>query len=209
HYVSEAANDLGQYEVSQFVWLLFLVVNVAFSYASRELVREALEGRWRAGIGLKRVLIAGAGDLGRVVADKVLEHRELGFNVVGFLDDRAGGDHIGYRGIPLLGTLTEADEIVRRENVDHLYVALPLEEHVKMLGLIEATNREGIDIHVVPDLLQFIALRARLENLDGVPIISLNDVPLRGFNSVLKRAIDIAISGVALAGFSIPFGVIA
>ena len=47
-------------------------------------------------------------------------------------------------------------------------------------------------MHVVPDLLQFIALRARLENLDGVPIISLNDVPLRGFNSVLKRAIDVA-----------------
>ena len=168
------------YEVSQGVWVLFLVLNVAFTYASRELVREALERRWRAGIGLKRVLIAGAGDLGRMVADKVLEHRELGFKVVGFLDDRAGGDHIGYRGLPLLGTLAEADDIIRREHVDHLYVALPLEEHVKMLGLVEATNREGVDVHVVPDLLQFIALRARLENLDGVPIISLNDVPLRG-----------------------------
>src|SRR2546423_1213818 len=129
--------------------------------------------------------------------------------VVGFLDDRAGGDHIGYRGIPLLGTLAEADDIVRRENVDHLYVALPLEEHVKMLALIEATNREGIDIHVVPDLLQFIALRARLENLDGVPIISLNDVPLRGFNSVLKRAIDAIISSGALACLSVPFAIVA
>jgi Undecaprenyl-phosphate glucose phosphotransferase len=209
YYVSEAAKDLGQYEVSQFVWLLFLVVNVAFSYASRELVREALERRWRAGIGLKRVLIAGAGDLGRVVADKVLEHRELGFKVVGFIDDRATGDHIGYRGIPLLGMLADADDIIRRERIDHVYVALPLEEHVKMLGLVEATNREGVDVHVVPDLLQFIALRARLENLDGVPIISLNDVPLRGFNSLLKRAIDIAISGAALAGMAIPFALIA
>jgi Undecaprenyl-phosphate glucose phosphotransferase len=209
YYVSEAAKDLGQYEVSQFVWLLFLVVNVAFSYASRELVREALERRWRAGIGLKRVLIAGAGDLGRVVADKVLEHRELGFKVVGFIDDRATGDHIGYRGIPLLGMLGDADDIIRRERIDHVYVALPLEEHVKMLGLVEATNREGVDVHVVPDLLQFIALRARLENLDGVPIISLNDVPLRGFNSLLKRATDIAISGAALAGMAIPFALIA
>ena len=209
YYVSEAAKDLGQYEVSQFVWLLFLVVNVGFAYASRELVREALERRWRAGIGLKRVLIAGAGDLGRVVADKVLEHRELGFKVVGFLDDRATGDHIGYRGIPLLGMLADADDIIRRERIDHVYVALPLEEHVKMLGLVEATNREGVDVHVVPDLLQFIALRARLENLDGVPIISLNDVPLRGFNSLLKRAIDIGISGLALAGMAVPFAVIA
>src|SRR3954466_9171298 len=209
YYTTEATKDVGLYEVSQYVWLLFLVLNVGLAYASRELVREFLERRWRAGIGLKRVLIAGSGDLGRVVADKVLEHRELGLKVVGFLDDRAAGDHIGYRGIPLLGTLADADDIIRRENVDHLYVALPLDEHVKMLALIEATNREGVDIHVVPDLLQFIALRARLENLDGVPIISLNDVPLRGFNSVLKRAIDIGISAGALAGFAIPFGIIA
>ena len=209
YYTNEPAKDIGLYEVSQYVWLLFLALNVAFAYASRELIREALERRWRAGIGLKRVLIAGSGDLGRVVADKVLEHRELGFKVVGFIDDLAGGDHIGYRGIPVLGTLGEADDIIRQESVDHLYVALPLEEHVKMLALIEATNREGVDIHVVPDLLQFIALRARLENLDGVPIISLNDVPLRGFNSLLKRAIDVAISGAALVVFSIPLALIA
>jgi Undecaprenyl-phosphate glucose phosphotransferase len=199
YFTTEATKDVGLYEVSQYVWLLFLVLNVGFAYAERELIREFLERRWRAGIGLKRVLIAGAGDLGRTVADKVLEHRELGFKIVGFIDDKAGGDHIGYRGIPLLGMLAEADDIIRREGVDHLYVALPLEEHVKMLGLVETTAREGVDIHVVPDLLQFIALRARLENLDGVPIISLNDVPLRGFNSVLKRGIDMAISGLALA----------
>jgi Undecaprenyl-phosphate glucose phosphotransferase len=209
YYVAESAKDLGLYEVSQGVWVFFLIINVGFSYASRELVREALERRWRAGIGLKRVLIAGAGDLGRIVADKVLEHRELGFKITGFLDDRAVGDHIGYRGIPLMGTLADAADIIRRERVDHLYVALPLDEHVKMLGLVEATNREGIDIHVVPDLLQFIALRARLENLDGVPIISLNDVPLRGFNSVLKRAIDVAISFAALSVLAAPFALVA
>ena len=132
YYVPEFAKDLGLYEVSQWVWLLFLVLNVAFAYASRELVREALERRWRAGIGLKRVLIAGAGDLGRVVADKVLEHRELGFKIVGFIDDRAG-DHIGYRGIPLLGSLADADDIVRRESVDHLYVSLPLIAFIYLL----------------------------------------------------------------------------
>jgi Undecaprenyl-phosphate glucose phosphotransferase len=208
YYLPNELEDQGVYEVSRLVWLIFIVLNVALTYASRELVREALERRWRAGIGLKRVLIAGSGDLGRLVADKVLEHRELGFKVVGFLDDRAG-DHIGYRGLPLLGTLAEADEIIRREEIDHLYVALPLEEHVKMLGLVEATNREGVDVHVVPDLLQFIALRARLENLDGVPIISLNDVPLRGFNSILKRVLDVGISASALSALAVPFLIIA
>src|SRR4029078_5255927 len=100
-------------------------------------------------------------------------------------------------------------DIIKTERIDHVYVALPLEEHVKMLGVVEATNREGVDVHVVPALLQFIALRARLENLDAVPIISLNGVPLRGFNSVLKRAVDVAISSTALLALSIPFAIIA
>ncbi len=205
YYASDAMKDQGAYEVSRPALALFLTFNVAFAYGLREIVREVLERRWRAGIGLKRVLIAGASELGRMVADKVLEHREFGFKIVGFLDDRASGDHIGYRGLPLLGMLSDADDIIKHERIDHVYVALPLEEHVKMLGIVEATNREGVDVHVVPDLLQFIALRARLENLDGVPIISLNDVPLRGFNSLLKRAIDFTLSSSALLGLAVPF----
>ena len=51
---------------------------------------------------------------------------------------------------------------------------------------------------MVPDLVQVIALRARLEELDGIPIININDVPLRGFNSVLKRIIDVVLSAAGL-----------
>jgi Undecaprenyl-phosphate glucose phosphotransferase len=209
YYVSDEAKARGAYEVSQLVWVLFLGLNVVFTYASREGVRELLERRWRAGIGLKRVLIAGAGDLGRMVADRILQHRELGYQVVGFVDDRAAGDHIGYRGLPLLGTLEEVSEIAQREKVDHLYVALPLEEHSKLLDLVEITSRECIDIKVVPDLLQFIALRARLEDLDGLPVINVNDVPLQGFNAWLKRCLDILLSAVALIILAIPLGILA
>jgi Undecaprenyl-phosphate glucose phosphotransferase len=209
YYVPDELKDRGAYEVSQLVWALFLVCNVAFGYLSRKFVREALERRWVAGVGLRRVLIAGAGDLGRMVADKVLEHPELGYQIVGFVDDRAGGDHLGYRGLPLLGSLADAADIVGREKVDHLYVALPLEEHMKLLDLVESTSREGVDIKVVPDLLQFIALRARLEDLDGVPVINLNDVPLQGVNALVKRALDVVISSVALAGMAIPGLIIA
>src|SRR6476660_2976843 len=105
---SEAARDIGAYQVSQLVWAIFLVLNVGLTYSSRELMREVLERRWSAGIGMKRILIAGSGDLGRLVADKILEHRELGYQIVGFVDDRPTGDHLGYRGLPLLGTLDDA-----------------------------------------------------------------------------------------------------
>jgi Undecaprenyl-phosphate glucose phosphotransferase len=209
YYATDAERASGAYQVSQAVWLIFLALTVIFTYASREGVRELLEHRWRAGIGLKRILIAGTGDLGRMVADRILQHRELGYQVVGFIDDRASGDHIGYRGLPLLGTLKEVAEIAQRERVDHLYVALPLDEHAKLLDLVESTSREFIDVKVVPDLLQFITLRARLEDLDGLPIININDVPLQGFNAWLKRGIDIVLSAAALVVFALPAALIA
>jgi Undecaprenyl-phosphate glucose phosphotransferase len=207
--VDSAAKVRGAYEVSQGVWAIFLIVNVGLAYASRELVREILERRWRAGIGLKRILIAGSGELGRLVADRILEHRELGYQIVGFVDDKAAGDHLGYRGLPLLGTIEEAADIAVREAIDHLYVALPPDQHVQMLQLIENTSRECVDVKVVPDLLQVIALRARLEDLDGVPVININDVPLQGFNSIVKRGIDVVISTIALLILAVPIGIIA
>jgi Undecaprenyl-phosphate glucose phosphotransferase len=209
YFTSGEAKARGAFEVSQPVWAIFLVLNVMLTFAARELVRELLERRWRAGVGLKRILIAGSGELGRMVADKIIEHRELGYQIVGFVDDRAAGDHLGYRGLPLLGTIAEASDIATREAVDHLYVALPPEQHVQMLELIESTSRECVDVKVVPDLLQVIALRARLEDLDGLPVININDVPLQGFNAIVKRGIDIAISSGALVTLMIPFWIIA
>ena len=209
YWATAAARANGLFEVSQIVWALFLVLSTTLTFASRLAVRELLERRWRAGLGLKRILIAGSGELGRLVADKILEHQELGYQLVGFIDDRASGDHLGYRGLPLLGTIREASQIALRESIDHLYVALPPEQHLQMIELIESTSREMLEVKVVPDLLQVIALRARLEDLDGVPVINVNDVPLQGFNSTVKRAIDFAISCASLVILAMPFALIA
>jgi Undecaprenyl-phosphate glucose phosphotransferase len=160
-------------------------------------------------VGLKRILIAGAGDLGRMLADRMLQHRELGYQVVGFIDDRAGGDHLGYRGLPLLGKIADAAEVAHAERVDHLYVALPIEEHSKLLDIMDIASREYIDVKVVPDILQFIALRASLEDLDGLPVINMNDVPLQGVRAWVKRALDIVLSLLAMIVLAIPFAIIA
>jgi Undecaprenyl-phosphate glucose phosphotransferase len=209
YYLPDDLKTRGAFEVSQFVWAIFLTFTVALTYSSRELVREAFERRWRAGVGLKRVAIVGAGELGRLVADKTLEHIELGFKLIGFVDDRAGVDFLGYRGLPLLGTLDEFEETIQREGIDQVFVALSVDDHLKMLGIVEAAHRQMVDVKVVPDLLQFMALRARLEDLDGVPIININDVPLQGFNALVKRGLDVVLSAAALLTLAIPFGIIA
>jgi Undecaprenyl-phosphate glucose phosphotransferase len=74
---------------------------------------------------------------------------------------------------------------------------------------MDVTSRECIDVKVVPDLLQFIALRARLEDLDGLPIINVNDVPLQGFRSWVKRLLDVLLSSLAVIVLAIPAAIIA
>jgi Undecaprenyl-phosphate glucose phosphotransferase len=209
-YVANGQERLeGTYEVSRLVWMLFLVFSVSLMYSSREVVRTVMQRRFKAGLGLKRVLVAGTGDLARHVADKILQHSEFGYQIVGFVDNTAETDTIGYRGLPLLGHIDNASSLIHREQIDQLYIALPLDKHVQMLNLIEIANRECIEVKVVPDLLHVIALRARLEDLDGVPLININDVPLQGLSSMFKRVIDVSVSTMALTVLAVPFAVIA
>ncbi len=93
----------------------FSALTVLFTYTSREVVRDLLLRRWRAGIGLKRVLVVGSGDLGRMVADRILDHSELGFKLVGFVDDQAAAsDAIGYRGLPVLGPISDTPQVCQQ-----------------------------------------------------------------------------------------------
>ncbi len=208
YYASPEAQAAGAYEVSRVAWTLFLGLNVGLTYGSREALRLLMQRRFRAGIGLRRVLIAGTGDLACHLADRFLVHGDFGYRVVGFVDD-SEDDHIGYRGLPLLGSLAETGEILRRERIDQLYVALPIEQHLDMLRLVEVANQECVDVNLIPDFLQFVTLRARLEDLDGIPVINVNDVPIRGLGSVVKRLMDLSLSAAALVALAAPFAAIA
>ena len=199
----------GRYEFSQLVLGLFLGFDIVLLTLTRSLIRKQREARWRLGDGLRNILIAGAGELGRSVADKFIDHQELGFRVLGFIDDDFRGEFAGYRGLPVLGTIDELELVITERQVHSLYVALPLEQHEKIKNLIGFASREGLDVKVAWDYLTHVALRAGVEDLDGIPVISLAETPIQGWNWVQKRTIDIVISSVLLALATIPFVVIA
>ena len=184
-----------QWEYSQAVFGLFIVADVLFLNLARSALRRHLQRMWAAGHNVRRVLVAGAGDLGEMVAETLLAHRELGYRVVGFLDDHVT---VARAGVPILGTLDQAMGVCASHRVDQLYIALPLEDHAKLLRLIKSVGNECVDIKVVPDLVQYATIKAALEDLDGIPIISLNEVPLRGWNSMIKRVLDVVLGTLLL-----------
>jgi exopolysaccharide biosynthesis polyprenyl glycosylphosphotransferase len=177
---------------------LFALVDLVFVATTRMLARQAMRRVRLSGHNIQRILVVGAGALGREITQKILAHREMGFDVVGFLDDDPGKLGTLVCGLPVLGTLRQAEEILNARNIDQVFLALPLEAHKKMLALLELMARECVDIRLVPDILQYATLNATLEDVDGTPVINLSQVPLQGWNSMVKRIMDLAIAVAAL-----------
>jgi Undecaprenyl-phosphate glucose phosphotransferase len=197
------------FSYSRLVLLFFFALDVLFVFAGRTAIRRYLEEAWRHGVGVRHVLVVGAGRLGRAVVDKFLEHPEAGLRAVGFVDDAPAKRGTSHRGLPVLGTTAEVARIVDERGVDTVFLALPLDAHRTMLAVLQEVGRTVADVRVVPDLLQYITFRAGVEDLDGLPVVHLTQVPLTGWMSLVKRALDLAISAAALAALAPLYALIA
>ena len=171
---------------------IFAVVDVVLVSLSRWAISASLARIRRSGRNLQMVLVVGAGDLGRQVVERLQAHREYGFSVVGFLDDDPGKQQRKIQGAPVLGTTQDLERIVAEQRIDQVMIALPLAAHHRTVQLIRRAGQLLVDIKVVPDLLQYYVMHAGIEDLDGLPMINLTQIPLEGWNQIVKRSFDIA-----------------
>lgn len=188
----------GYFTYSRAFLGLFALADFLFVAASRMVLRSVLLRIRQSNNNLQRILVVGAGALGREITQKLLSHRELGFEVVGFLDDDPGKVGSNVLGVPVLGTLRQAEEVLSVCQIDQVYIALPLDAHKKMLQMLELMARECVEVRLVPDVLQYATLQATLEDVDGTPVINLSQVPLQGWNSMVKRGMDLVVALAAL-----------
>lgn len=193
------------WEYSQAALAFFVVLDIIALNLGRYALRRYLERLWAAGYNVTRVIVVGAGELGQTVAEKLIAHRDLGYRLVGFIDDTPPRSSR----LPVLGGFGDVSRVISEHGVDQIYVALPLAEHSHLLDVIRSVSNECVDVKVVPDLVQYATLQASLEDLDGVPIVALNEVPLRGWNSLAKRVMDIALGSALLLLLSPFFLIIA
>ena len=192
------------FSYSRLVLLLFFGSDVLLVFAGRTAIRRYLEEASRHGVGVRDVLVVGAGHLGRALVDKILEHPEAGLRARALVDDDPQRASEAYRGVPAMGTTADVNRIIDELGIDTVYLALPLEAHRTMLAVLKDVGRTVAEVRYVPDLLQHITFRAGVEDFDGLPVVHLTQVPLSGWMSLVKRAVDVAIASSALAVLS-PF----
>jgi exopolysaccharide biosynthesis polyprenyl glycosylphosphotransferase len=182
-----------------FLAIYFVVVILMVSFL-RHQIYFFMKRRYAKGMNLKSVLIVGAGEMGKSVAQKLSQYKDLGFVVRGFLDDeRKEGERIEVNGgIEVLGHLDRLTVILDKGDISDVYVALDLNNYHKILETLKVVNKYVVNVRLIPDLFQLLTLKARIEDLDGFPVISVDEPPLRGVMLVVKRIMDTAASFVFL-----------
>jgi len=188
---------------------LFAGLQLAMVVATRVGVRWLLHSA-SLHVGTRlRILVVGAGKLGLEITEKLLSHRDHGIEIVGFLDDDPGKLGRRFYDIPVLGSTRDIEQVLQSCPVDQVFVALPLEAHKKMMRVLQAVGTECVEVKLVPDILQYAAIKASLEDLDGTPVINLTQVPLQGWNSLVKRVVDLGLSAAGLVALAPVFPLIA
>jgi len=199
---------IRNFSYSRWAILLFWALDVVSVYGVRLAIREVVRGLRRHGRFVRRALVVGAGSLGQELVRRLRAHPEFGVQVVGYLDDRRpAGERI--EGKEVLGGYEAVTRILGDQDVDQLFVALPMDAHHETLKILNAIEGELVDVKIVPDVLQFVTLRAAVEELEGLPVISLAQSPVTGWRRLAKRGTDLALATLGLIVLAPLMGLIA
>jgi exopolysaccharide biosynthesis polyprenyl glycosylphosphotransferase len=146
------------------------------------------------GLGVDRLLIVGAGEVGRTAMRNVVAQPSLGFHVVGFVDDdpEKGNTDIGR--FRALGNTANIPNLVREMAIDEVIITLPWMYHRKIVSIIAQCEREQVRVRIVPDIFQMTLSHLDVEDLGGIPMIGVRDISISGSQLFLKRAMDMTVS---------------
>jgi exopolysaccharide biosynthesis polyprenyl glycosylphosphotransferase len=170
-------------EISQLAVACAGTVNVVTLAGWRYAKRRYVLRRARRGEGLSRVLIVGAGKMGKALAAWFGENRGLGYNVCGFLDAHPNGD------VRVLGSVHELRRVALAQFVDQLFITLPADRELVKEVFLEA-RRLRLNLNVVPDLYDGLGWRAPVQSIGGFPVIELHGQPIPALGQAVKRTMD-------------------
>lgn len=177
-------------------WLLTIVLLI-LGRLVHSWVRKRLQDR---GIGKDRVLIVGTGDTARMIMQRIAWSPALGYDLVGIVNGEAAGSEIlGFR---VLGQPEDLPDLINEYHVDEVIIAMPEKGHREMLHVISYCERGRVTIKIFPDLFQYVTTHAGIDDLGGLPLLSVRDYALRGYLLTLKRLIDFIGATLGLIAFS-------
>lgn len=175
------------------VWaMLFIVVLLGFA----RLVRHWLLGvLYRRGNLVDDVVVVGSGEVGRGVIRTMMARPDLGYRIIGYLDDGTGENNIGSGRVPHLGSYRELRNVLSEHPSLHtVFIALPGDMHRQILAVMRVARAQNVRTQVVPDLLQISLNRVEFNNMSGIPMLGMREVRISRTGLITKRIMDLSIA---------------
>ncbi len=182
---------------SRLVFVYFGCVALAGFLVIRCLAWQALRSRRLAG-SLRRVVILGGGRLARELTAKINRHPEMGWQVVGYLcpDPENGFPAGAEEDIQRMPTLRVADFLAAHQ-VDEIIVAMANPAR-QTLNLVARCRRLGIRVLVVPQAYELYISRPSLAEIDGLPLIAIDQYDLPAGGQAIRRLTDLVLAPLML-----------
>jgi Undecaprenyl-phosphate glucose phosphotransferase len=189
---------LKEVDISRMVLAIFWVTAIALPLTSRALIPHTVRQLRRKGTYLRRALVVGHEDLAHQVIKTIQQHPEAGLTIVAIAAESPHLLGTQLDGIEVLGRPREVGAILQREHIDQLIIALSFRAYDAVEDVLAQVENEPVEVMLVPDLSRYRSLRCGVEDLGGLPALTLQGAPLYGWNAVLKRGFDLVVASVAV-----------
>jgi len=160
--------------------------------------RTFLRALRKRGRNTRTAVIAGAGSLGMDLGKRIVDADWMGIRLLGFFDNISSRQGLKYKGVPVLGALDQLVAYVKREQVDRVYLTLSMHAEEQLCSLADALEDTTASVYLIPDIFVFDLLSARIQDMDGIPAISLCESPLFGPFGMVKRVEDVILASLIL-----------
>ncbi|EMJ94921.1 undecaprenyl-phosphate glucose phosphotransferase [Leptospira alstonii] len=195
--------DLGSERFSRYVILAFATINTLTSSFLHYTARIVLRTLRKKGYNLRSVLVVGVSETSKRFNDAVIKHGIYGYKILGFVQTKTIKPI--RKDMKVIGKIEKISRILEEERPDLVVYTLEPSEGDYLKEVLDACDHEGIDLKIVPGFQEFIKARGRVEEMEGLPVISIRNIPIRlGYNKFVKRIFDLVFSLIFILFFS-PF----
>lgn len=179
-------------QVSRALFVVYIVLTYLLSLSWRSLARWYFRAQKDSPDRLRRLLIVGDGPLGQSIRAQIEKTGSASFLLVGFVDDREGGD------LHLLGGKAEIREIVARHEISDVVIALPYSAYHEMGNLVQSLEEAPVQIWVALGFFDLALYKTAIEDFAGIPMLDLRASAIDDYQRMLKRVFDLLLGGAGM-----------
>ncbi len=181
---------------SRWVMPLSCAISVVLLFIDRFAIQRFKAAVQQYGVGISHVAVVGFNTTTQQFIHVIQEKADNGYKFIGvILGEQPPSQPIPHH---VLGDFTGVRSLVQKYQINELFITSPAISHAEILRIVGACEGLSIQIHVLPDLYEVMIGQTRVTEFDGIPVVKLKELPLQGWRGLIKRGMDLLLSGLAL-----------